>query len=120
MSLPEDYVLGSYYSCEMKYRRNHDPVPDSKWRTWIGQHRPALERLGLPLRVYEDAARWSDFLENGELHFHPDPGRFHFEQLSDGQLRQLRAFLEQEYGEYGAAEKVPPLLSWLRVRQGER
>ena len=101
----------------MSYRRKHDPARDARWRAWLTQNRPALERLDLPLRVYEDASRWEDFLENGELHFHADPGRFHFEQLSDGQLRQLRAFLEQEYG---AAERVPPLLSWLRVRQGAR
>ena len=107
----------------MPDERPMDHEGRARWRARQQRHRAmlaeqgaTLERIGLPLRVYEDAGRWDDFLENGHLHWHEDPGRFDFEQLSDGQLRQLRAFLE---GLHGDDESPPPLLRWLRVRQGE-
>jgi hypothetical protein len=85
-----------------------------RWQAWIDQHRSVLAAIGLPAEVYLDEARWQDFLENGHLHWHPSSG-FEFGDLSAGQLAALHRFLEREYG---AAERCPPLLGWVRVRCG--
>lgn len=86
-----------------------------EWATWIERNRPALVGIGLPAEVFLDEARWTDFLENGHLHWHESSG-FEFGQLSPSQLAALKRFLELEYGE---AERPPPLLEWAQVRDGE-
>jgi hypothetical protein len=84
------------------------------WADWIDQHRPALERLGLPPEVYLSDAHWEDFLENGYLEWHPrDSTGFEFGKLWATAAGALRRFLEEQYG---GAELCPPLLGWLRVR----
>lgn len=83
-----------------------------EWNAWIDQHRCELASIGLPPELYLDAGRWSDFLENGHLHWHESSG-FEFGQLSKGQLAALRRFLEREYGD---GVRCPPLLCWVRVR----
>ena len=97
----------------MTYRRQADPGRDKAWKKWISENRDPLERIGLPLALYEDAARWEDFLENGHLHWHDGPP-FDFGELRGGQMEQLCAFLERRY-----PDKPPPLLGWLRVLLGK-
>jgi len=75
----------------MTYRRQADPGRDKAWKKWISENRDPLERIGLPLALYEDAARWEDFLENGHLHWHDGPP-FDFGELRGGQMEQLCAF----------------------------
>ncbi len=84
------------------------------WHEWIDAHRAELAAIGLPAEVYLDASRWSDFLENGHLHWHESSG-FEFGHLPACQLAALHRFLEQEFGK---AEHCPPLLGWVRVRCG--
>jgi len=72
--------------------------------------------MGVPAELYLDRTRWHDFLENGHLHWHESSG-FEFGNLSAGQLAALDRFLEREYG---AAERPPPLLRWVRVRDGAK
>ncbi|MBI2920539.1 MAG: hypothetical protein HYY18_05595 [Planctomycetes bacterium] len=86
----------------------------SKWEDWISRTRQELASIGLPPEVYLDQAHWRDFLENGGLDWHTSSG-FSFELLLAGQLAALHRFLEREYGE---AERIPPLLGWVRVRCG--
>jgi hypothetical protein len=86
------------------------------WQEWIARHRAELVAIGLPPEVYLDDSHWSDFLENGHLHWHESSG-FEFGDLSAGQLAALHRFLEREFG---AVELPPPLLSWVRVRRGVR
>ncbi|MBX7104612.1 MAG: hypothetical protein K1X57_11060 [Gemmataceae bacterium] len=85
------------------------------WQAWIEQYRAELLSIGLPAEVFLSAERWSDFLENGHLHWHPSSG-FEFGQLTPGQLAALHRFLEREYGD---ATRFPPLLEWTRVRLAE-
>jgi hypothetical protein len=75
---------------------------------------PNSPRSGCPPEVYLDEARWSDFLENGHLHWHASSG-FEFGHLSAGQRAALHRFLERELG---TARRCPPLLGWVRVRCG--
>src|SRR5262245_1988793 len=82
------------------------------WDCWLDRHQKELAAIGLPPSVYSDEARRLDFLENGHLHWHEDPWGFEFGHLSPGQLMALHRFLE---GEYGHAERCPPLLNWVRV-----
>jgi hypothetical protein len=98
----------------MTYRRQANPERDKAWKQWIGENRSHLERIGLPLALYQDAAHWDDFLENGHLHWHADGPPFDFGDLGRGQMEQLRAFLEHNY-----PEKLPPLINWLRFRLGK-
>jgi hypothetical protein len=98
----------------MTYRRQTDHERSNAWKAWIGENRSHLERVGLPLAVYQDAAHWDDFLENGHLHWHDDGPPFDFGELGNGQMEQLCAFLEQHY-----PHKPPPLVRWLRVRLGK-
>src|SRR5262245_34746540 len=88
-------------------RRSND------WYAWIDEHRKELIAIGLPAEVYLDESHWSDFLQNGHMHWHESSG-FEFEQLSPGQMAALHRFLEREYG----AHEKWPLLEWLRVRCG--
>ena len=81
-------------------------------RDWATAHGDELSEVGLPFRVFESADRWSDFLQNGHLHWHEDAGHFSFEQLSAEQRAGLHRFLEREHGR----GEAPPLLRWLRVR----
>jgi hypothetical protein len=81
-------------------------------RAWVSAHESELCDIGLPFRVYESADRWSDFLENGHLHWHDDAGHFSFEELSLEQRSALHRFLEREHHQ----GEAPPLLRWLRVR----
>jgi hypothetical protein len=97
----------------MTFRRQADPGRAKAWKKWISENRDSLERIGLPLALYEDAARWEDFLENGHLHWHDGPP-FDFGELRRGQMEQLCTFLERHY-----PDKPPPLLGWLRVRLGK-
>ena len=97
----------------MTYRRRRDPERIKAWERWIGENRLHLERIGLPLALYQDADHWDDFLENGHLHWYTDGPPFDFGDLSPGQMKQLCAFLEQH-----CAGKPPPVLGWLRVRVG--
>jgi hypothetical protein len=83
-----------------------------KWHDWIECHRTELVAIGLPAEFYLNESHWFDFLENGHLHWHQSSG-FEFGDLSIGQLAALHRFLEREYG---ALERCPPLLSWVRVR----
>lgn len=85
---------------------------DQEHRGWVRAYGDSLHDIGLPLRVFETAERWSDFLENGHLHWHEDGGRFSFEQLPADQRAALHRFLEREH----ARSEAPPLLRWLRVR----
>jgi hypothetical protein len=84
------------------------------WHAWIDHHRAEMAAIALPAELYLDEARWHDFLENGHLHWHESSG-FDFGDLSPGQLAALHRFLEREYG---APERCPPLLRWVRVRCG--
>lgn len=81
-------------------------------RDWLTAHGDELSEIGLPFRVFESADRWADFLQNGHLDWHDDPGHFSFEELSAEQRSGLHRFLEREHG----PGEAPPLLSWLRVR----
>jgi hypothetical protein len=85
-----------------------------EWHAWIDRTRVELAAFGLSAEVYLDEARWLDFLENGYLHWHESSG-FEFGHLPTAQLTALHRFLEREYG---AAERCPPLLGWVRVRCG--
>jgi hypothetical protein len=93
-----------------------DHAKKKAWRRWIEANRPALERIGLPLAVYQDLAHWTDFLENGELHYHTDGPPFDVRAISTGQMKQLRAFLEEHYGD---SDPLPDVLRILRVRLDE-
>jgi hypothetical protein len=84
-----------------------------EWGHWRDVRRVELATIGLPPSVYADEARWLDFLGNGHLHWHNDPWRFEFSNLSPGQLAALHRFLEREYGH---APTRPALLDWLRIR----
>ena len=85
-----------------------------EWHAWIDRTRAELSAIGLSAEVYLDEARWLNFLENGHLHWHESSG-FEFGHLPPPQLAALHRFLEREYG---AAERCPPLLGWVRVRCG--
>lgn len=84
------------------------------WHEWIDQQRAELATIGLPAETYLDESHWSDFLENGHLHWHESSG-FEFGELSADQLAALHRLLEKEFG---TAEHCPPLLRWVRVRCG--
>lgn len=86
-------------------RKRHDD--------WVRAHADELSAIALPFHVFETWERWSDFLENGHLHWHEDPSAFSFDALSEEQRGRLHRFLEREHGE---ADPVPTLLGWLRVR----
>lgn len=90
------------------HRRSND------WRQWIDRHRAKLIAIGLPAEVFLDESHWSNFLQNGHLHWHDSSG-FAFDQLSPGQLMALLRFLEREYGETEECQ----LLGYLRFRCGE-
>jgi hypothetical protein len=97
-----------------KSRAHEDRVG---WAEWISIYRSALRLIGLPPEVYLSAEHWTDFLENGYLEWHPqDRTDFTFDRLSPASAGALRRFLE---GQYGGAERCPPLLGWLRVRHQE-
>ncbi|AMV20367.1 hypothetical protein [Planctomyces sp. SH-PL14] len=81
------------------------------WNEWIEKNRAALVAMGLPPEVMVDASCWSDFLENGHLHWHPSSG-FDFHQLTHHQLVLLRDFLEKD----ALKDRAPTLLRWLRTR----
>jgi hypothetical protein len=101
---------------DVTYRRKSDHAAATAWRQWIGANRSELERLGLPLAVYQDADHWHDFLENGRLDHHSDGPPFDFRDLPRGQQAQLCAFLERHHG----GDDLPPaLLRFLRVRLGD-
>ena len=85
-----------------------------EWHTWIDRHRAELAAMGLPAEAYLTESRWNDLLENGHLHWHESSG-FEFGELAPGQLAALHRFLEREYG---AIDRCPPLLRWVRVRCG--
>ena len=85
-----------------------------EWYGLIDRTRAELAAIGLPAEVYLDESRWHDFLENGHLHWHESSG-FEFGDLSQAQIAALHRLLEREYG---AAERCPPLLGWVRVRCG--
>jgi hypothetical protein len=85
-----------------------------KWHAWIDRTRSELAAIGLPAEVYLDEARWLDFLENGHLHCHESSG-FEFGHLPAARLAALHRLLEREYG---AFQRCPPLLGWVRVRCG--
>src|SRR5688500_11112496 len=95
----------------MTYRRQADPERNKAWKKWISEHRDHLERIGLPLAVYQDAAHWDDFLQNGHLHWHTDGPPFDACEIGRGQMEQLCAFLERQH-----LAPPPPLIGWLRVR----
>ena len=94
--------------------KSKDYLLDKAWHSWIERHRQELESIGLPEEVYLSHGHWQDFLENGHLHWHgKDSTGFDFSQLSPPAVGALRRFLEREQGE---ANRVPPLLEWLRKR----
>jgi hypothetical protein len=89
----------------------------AKWAEWLSLQRPELQAIGLSPEVYLSAEHWADFLENGYLERHPrDRTGFAFDRLSPASAGALRRFLE---GQYGEADRCPPLLGWLRVRHQE-
>jgi hypothetical protein len=90
------------------------PTSVQKWHAWIDHHRAELVATGLPAEVYLEEDHWSDFLENGHLHWHSTSG-FAFGDLSLSQLTALHRLLEREFG---ATEQCPPLLRWVCVRAG--
>src|SRR5262245_49996188 len=102
--------------CSVGFRRAKTDTHgrSREWHAWIERTRPELGAIGLPAEVYLDEARWTDFLENGNLHWHESSG-FEFGHLRAGQLAVLHRFLEQEYG---TAERCPSLVAWVRVRCG--
>ena len=97
----------------MSYRRSKDDGQRrvNDWRNWNDERRADLIALGLPAEVYLNESHWSDFLQNGHLHWHETSG-FEFGALSTGQSAALLRFLEREYG----GDERLPLLTWLRVR----
>jgi hypothetical protein len=101
----------------MAFRQNKSDAHHRRqaFERWHALHLETLVNIGLPPSVHTDEDHWLAFLENGHLHWHEDPWRFEFGQLSSGQLAALHRFLE---GEYGQSEQCPPLLRWLRVRMG--
>jgi hypothetical protein len=101
---------------ELAFRRAKTDVHlrSQEWHDWIDRTRADLSAIGLPAEVYSDEARWLDFLQNGHLHWHESTG-FEFGHLPPAQLAALHRLLEREYG---AAERCPPLLGWVRVRCG--
>ena len=82
------------------------------WRAWVDERRAELAGIGLPAELYVDESHWSDFLQNGHLHWHESSG-FEFAHLPAGQLGALHRFLEREYG---SDEQPLPLLQWVRFR----
>ena len=64
----------------------------NEWREWIDERRAEIKAIGLPAELFLDASHWSDFLENGHLHWHESSG-FDFGHLSSGQLAALHRFL---------------------------
>lgn len=102
----------------MSFRNaKHDSDRQSRtWENWIANNRDALKGIGLPATVYLDDEHWSDFLENGHLHWHDDPSGFEFGHLSKPQMAALLRFLENEYAD---KPDCPPLLRWVRVRCGQ-
>src|ERR1700722_17418503 len=109
-------LFGTKEQCGMSFRK---PKTDAQrrsndWLTWIDQHRSELIAIGLPAEVYLDESRWSDFLQNGHLHWHESSG-FEFGRLSPPQLVALNRFLDREYG---SENQRPWLLEWVRVRCG--
>ena len=66
-----------------------------EWDTWLSLHRETLEKIGLPKCTYQSPSHWVDFLENGELHWHPEQSDgFYFLDLSKEQMAELLVFLE--------------------------
>jgi hypothetical protein len=98
----------------VSYRRRAEHSDAKAWKLWVSEHARELERLGLPLAVYQDRDHWVDFLENGSLDRFSDGPPFDFNDLPRGHLEQLCAFLERHYG-----TKPPLLLQWIRVRLGK-
>lgn len=95
----------------VRYRRGGDHDAVKAWQAWLSESSAALERMGLPLTVYQDAEHWYDFIHNGHLHWHEPGAPFDALEVPIGQMKQIRAFLERHY-----AEEPPPLLRFLRVR----
>ncbi len=98
------------------YRREKiagDRERSRAWHEWSASHRGELAAIGLPPEVYLDESHWTDFLENGHLHWHASSG-FEFGNLSAEQLAALHRFLEREF----ASAESPPVLKWVRVRCG--
>lgn len=102
----------------MAFRRSNSKNNrhSQSWCDWIDRHRSELAAIGLPAEVYLDEAHWHDFLENGHLHWHESTG-FEFGDLSPGQMDALHRFLLREYG---ASERCPALLKWVRHRVESR
>ena len=101
-------------SCGMSFRKlkSHNGHLSHEWHAWIDLNRSELIAIGVPAEVFLDEARWSDFLQNGHLHWHESAG-FEFGQLSPQQLAALNRFLERENG----SGQQSPLLDWVRVRR---
>jgi hypothetical protein len=79
--------------------------------------------MGLPPEAYLTWDHWYDFLSNGWLEWHPqDRTGYSFDRMSDGQMKQVLAFLEANYpndtAPYDAPDAIPPMTGWLRVRLG--
>ena len=103
----------------MAFRQKHAHSQKERtlWQEWIGRHRGTLKGMGLPPEVYLSLGHWQDFLENGEIHWHPDDSTgFELAQLSRAQMERLCGFLEA-YDEFRPEHF--PLLGWLRVRLGK-
>lgn len=49
----------------MSCRKPDDRQRTKAWKARVNANRDRLEGIGLPLAVYQDAARWDDFLHNG-------------------------------------------------------
>jgi hypothetical protein len=97
----------------MTYRRKVDHArAKACCRQWVTENRRDLERLGLPLALYQDPNRWEDFLLDGCFES-PDEPRYDFRDLSRDQMKRLKAFLERHY-----RDEPPALLEFLRVRLG--
>lgn len=97
----------------MSYRRKSDPHGSRAWKEWLAEHQSTLEGIGLPLAVYQDAAHWEDFIENGHLHWHADGPPFGFDELAPTQMEQLLGVLEQSH-----IVQPPALIGFLRTRLG--
>ncbi len=77
----------------MSFRR--DSEGQRAWQVWVGQHRDALRRCGLPEFVLSDEPRWFRFVEHDGW---DQESGWRISMLSPDQASALYDFITSEYG----------------------